>query len=327
MTASFKHSRLWKDIISIGTHSSIIYNNYLGNCLIKVGNGNRIKFWHDKWCGTSCLKIDFPHLFNLSTDKEGSLHQFFARKISSTDWNLPHRRVLYVWELAEEARLLGVLSSAPSLSLDRADCLSWACASTNSSEFSVSSLYSLSSSNLGPNLRICKSIWNKTTPPKVSFFCWLAWKNKIKSAEFLHRLGILDSSVSILCPFCRFEPESAVHVLLLCPFSWLIWSSFIHDWGFFWCINNSVEGLLNWWLGVRLKSFDRLIWRAIPLIVLWSIWKHKNECVFFETQSNFFGLCELIKIRAAFWLKASIKNFPFSIDDLAFKWNQIRLCS
>ncbi|XP_028118691.1 CO(2)-response secreted protease-like [Camellia sinensis] len=34
-----------------------------------------------------------------------------------------------------------------------------------------------------------------------------------------------------------------------------------------------------------------------------------------------------IKIEAAFWLKASIKNFPFSIDDLAFKWNQIRLCS
>ncbi|CAL5397362.1 unnamed protein product [Camellia sinensis] len=219
MKSSYKHSRLWKDIISIGSHSSIIYNFYLGNCIIKVGNGNRNKFWHDRWCGNSCLKIDFPHLFNLSTDKEGSLYQFFARKISSSDWILPHRRVLYVWQLAEEARLLGVLSSVPSLSLDRADCLSWACASTSNSEFSVSSLYSLSSSNFGPNLRICKSIWNRTTPLKVSFFCWLAWKNKVKSAEFLQRIGILDRSVSILCPFCRTESESTVHVLLLCPFS------------------------------------------------------------------------------------------------------------
>ncbi|CAL5339613.1 unnamed protein product [Camellia sinensis] len=227
--------------------------------------------------------------------------------------------------MAEEARLLGVLSSVPSLSLDRADCLSWACASTSNSEFSVSSLYSLSSSNFGPNLRICKSIWNRTTPPKVSFFCWMAWKNKVKSAEFLQRISILDRSVSILFPFCR--TESAVHVLLLCPFSWRIWSSFILDWGFYWCINNSVEGLLNWWLGVRLKSFVRLIWRAFPLIILWSLWKHRNECAFSEIQPNLLGLCELIKIRAAFWLKASIKNFSFSIDDLVFKWNQINFHS
>ncbi|GMP55749.1 hypothetical protein CsSME_00020479 [Camellia sinensis var. sinensis] len=286
MKPSYKHSSLWKDIISIGSYSSIIYNFFLGNCLIKVGNGNRIKFWHDRWCGNSCLKIDFPHLFNLSTDKEGSLYQFFARKISSSDWFLPHKRVLYAWELAEEVRLLGVFSSAPSLSLDRADCLSWACASTGNSDFSVSSLYSLSSSNFGPNLRICKSIWNRSTPPKVSFFCWLAWKDKVKSAEFLQRIGILDSSVPILCPFCGAEPESAVHVLLLFPFSWRIWSTFLHDWGFYWCINNSVDGLLHWWLGVRLKSFVRLIWRAIPLIILWSFWKHRNECVFSKIQPN-----------------------------------------
>ncbi|KAL7193511.1 hypothetical protein ACSBR2_025176 [Camellia fascicularis] len=60
-------------------------------------------------------------------------------------------------------------------------------------------------------------------PPKFPFFCWLAWKNRIKSSEFLHRIGILDSSVSTLCPFCCSESESAVHVLLHFPFFLVDW--------------------------------------------------------------------------------------------------------
>ncbi|CAL5397007.1 unnamed protein product [Camellia sinensis] len=167
-----------------------------------------------------------------------------ARKSSPNNWNFPIRRVLFSWELVEEANLLGLLSSAPSLSIDRADHLIWASASTSPGVFSVSSLYSASNSILGPHSNICKHIWNGAVPPKVSFFTWLAWKNKIKTAVFMHRIGILDASASLICPFCRSEPESAVHILLHCPFSWLIWSSIINEWGFSWCIQGSVDDLL-----------------------------------------------------------------------------------
>ncbi|KAL7208281.1 hypothetical protein ACSBR1_030105 [Camellia fascicularis] len=163
-----------------------------------------------KWCGNSCLKIVFSLIFNLSTDKDGSLHQFFARKTSPNNWNFPIRRVLFSWELDEETSLL---------------CIA------NTGEFSVSTLYSFSNSIIGPHFSICKHIWNRAVPPKVSFFCWLAWKNKIKSAKFMHRIGILDPTVSTSCTFCSYESESTIHVLLHCPFSWLIWSFIIHDWG------------------------------------------------------------------------------------------------
>lgn len=152
----------------------------------------------------------------------------------------------FTWELDEETRLLGVLASAPSLTLHRANCYIWANASASSGEFSVSSLYSFSNSILGPHIPICKHIWNMAVPPKVSFFCWLAWKNKIKSAEFMRRIGILEPSISISCTFYSFESESATHLLLHCPFSWQIWSSIIHDWGLSWCIQDSVDGLLQW---------------------------------------------------------------------------------
>ncbi|XP_028104744.1 uncharacterized protein LOC114303793 [Camellia sinensis] len=289
-----------------------------------VGGGNRIKFWHDKWCGNTCLKNEFPLIFNLSTDKDGSLHQYFARKTSPNNWNFPIRRVMFTWELDEESSLLGALSSAPSLSPHKANCYFWACATASTGEFSVSSIYSFSNSTLGPHLPIYNHIWNRAVPLKVSFFCWLAWKNKIKSAEFMHRIGILDPSISISCTFCVYDSESASHVLLHYPFSWLIWSSIIHEWGLSWCIQDSVDGLLQWWMSVNFKHFDRLIWRANPLIVLWSLWKCRNKCIFEKAQPKFSNMSESIKIRAVLWLKATIKDLPFSIDDLTFNWRQIR---
>ena len=319
LESHYKHSRLWTDIISIGASSRNIFNFYLVYCLIKVGNGSRILFWHDKWCGGLCLKSEFPLLYNLTTENEGSLHYFYHRKFSSDNWNFQYRRELYDWELLEEIRLVIVLSSSPPLCLDMVDCLVWA-----NGSFSVSALYSFSSSQHGPLLQICKFVWYNALPPKVLFFGWLAWKNRLKTAELLHRLGILSSSASTLCPFCSSEIETAVHILLHCPFSWCIWSSVIQDWGFNWCIQGSVEGLFYWWMGGKLKRLEKKIWKAIPLVVLWSLWKHRNECVFSLSQPNSFGLYDLIKTRTVLWLKATSKDFPLSVDDYLFKWNQIR---
>ena len=35
-----------------------------------VGNGQRVSFWKDKWCGTTPLCKSFPSLFALTTSKE-----------------------------------------------------------------------------------------------------------------------------------------------------------------------------------------------------------------------------------------------------------------
>ena len=35
-----------------------------------VGNGRRVRFWKDRWCGDSLLCESFPSLFALSTEKE-----------------------------------------------------------------------------------------------------------------------------------------------------------------------------------------------------------------------------------------------------------------
>ncbi|XP_028074761.1 uncharacterized protein LOC114277116 [Camellia sinensis] len=166
---------VWKDITFIRVQSRNIFNYFLDNCLIKVGDCRKIKFWHDKWCGVTSLKDVFPSLFTLSSVKSGSLYFFYATKTSFNNWNFLDIRALYAWELAVKVRLLALLFSAPTLSLECVDSLlAWAAAVAGSSIFSMSSLYSFSTSLLGPSLSMCKFIWNHTLLPKIHFFGWLA---------------------------------------------------------------------------------------------------------------------------------------------------------
>ena len=45
--------------------------NYLnGRLAYQVGNGQRVRFWMDKWCGDEPLCESFPSLFTISSSKE-----------------------------------------------------------------------------------------------------------------------------------------------------------------------------------------------------------------------------------------------------------------
>ena len=36
----------------------------------EVGNGQRVRFWKDKWCGIDPLRDSFPSLFSLACSKD-----------------------------------------------------------------------------------------------------------------------------------------------------------------------------------------------------------------------------------------------------------------
>ena len=53
---------LWKEIIK---ESSWVKENWR----FIVGNGTKIRFWLDLWCGTAPLRHSFPILFDLAVNK------------------------------------------------------------------------------------------------------------------------------------------------------------------------------------------------------------------------------------------------------------------
>ncbi|XP_028106830.1 uncharacterized protein LOC114305894 [Camellia sinensis] len=73
--------------------------------------------------------------------------------------------------------------------------------------------------------------------------------------------------------------------------------------------------------GYPWRKAELRIWRAIPLVTLWSIWKHRNDCSFHQNMQQ---LQELILTMLAFWLKAASKELYFSISDFLYNISGVR---
>lgn len=177
------------------------------------------------------------------------------------------------------------------------------------------------SSNCSP---VSKRIWVKHVPPRVQFFGWLAWKGKLKTAEFLHRIGVLPAGTSVVCCLCKSGTEFLIHVLLLCPVAWRVWYEMLRWWKVQGALPASVEDILEWWLRVGLTKKERMMWNAIPLVVMWSLWKHRNECLFREVVPSVDGITDLIKLKMAVWFKEVFKEHMFSIHNFIFNLERIK---
>ncbi|XP_028091618.1 uncharacterized protein LOC114291931 [Camellia sinensis] len=93
-------------------------------------DGCRVRFWEDVWCNSHCLKTEFLRLYSLSKEKRGSLHLFAALKETSGEWRILPRRELFEWEMVELQNLFSILSTGPSVSLDRTDYPKWTAATS-----------------------------------------------------------------------------------------------------------------------------------------------------------------------------------------------------
>ena len=318
------YSGVWKGIISLAERSGNLMLFYHNNFLVQVGDGKRILFWKDRWCSNSCLKDEFPTLYRLVMEKDVTLRIMHDRKVAVGDWSLLFRRRLYDWEEREVSRLKELLISGSNCSDNLVDKPVWL--AEGSGMFSVSSVYRSEVVSLGPILITSKLVWNHLAPPKVQFFCWLAWKNRVKTADFLQKIGVLQASSPALCAFCKTVAESNCHVLLHCHFSWRVWSAILNWWEVQGALPGSVEAVLHWWEGVKLSKKEKLLWKVIPSAVFWSLWKLRNECIFQAAKPHLEDLCELVKIRVALWLNQSFKAFNFTVQDFLSNLRQIRYC-
>lgn len=60
----------------------------------KINKGDRVSFWHDRWCSTSSLAQLFPQCYHLAVCKQGSVRDHMVRLRALCSWNLHPRRNL-----------------------------------------------------------------------------------------------------------------------------------------------------------------------------------------------------------------------------------------
>ena len=139
----------------------------------QVGNGNKIRVWHDKWIPRPCTyKV-------ISSEKPNSTNALVCELINreTREWKIDK---LNSWFLLEDR---DAILSIPLSSSNVHDRIIWA--ENRSGKFSVKSVYALAveekthdtrayCSDESARRKIWKTIWQLKIPQKIKHFAWKA---------------------------------------------------------------------------------------------------------------------------------------------------------
>ncbi|RVW49203.1 putative ribonuclease H protein [Vitis vinifera] len=107
---------LWKEISKEGLL-------LLNNVSFSVGDGKRVRFWKDIWCGNTPLCEAFPSLFDLAGSKDAWVADYWDPMGEVGGWT-PFLRPFNDWEVEEAERLLSSIQGKR-LDADGEDRMLW----------------------------------------------------------------------------------------------------------------------------------------------------------------------------------------------------------
>jgi hypothetical protein len=141
--------------------------------------------------------------------------------------------------------------------------------------FDVRSFYS-ALRNSNPVAFPWKSVWRTKAPRRACFFVWTAAWNKILTCDNLRKRGYTLPSWCCMCVV-------VVRQQTICFFT-ALWR-LLYGVGYFtafgvqWVMSGTVVSLLSsWWNGLGRHS--SAIWNMVPICLMWTIWKERNQHTF-----------------------------------------------
>lgn len=127
--------------------------------------------------------------------------------------------------------------------------------------------------------------WKTGCPLKTIIFAWLVFQNKTLTWDNLQKRNWNGPAI---CPLCKLNEETNLHIFLICPQSQGIWQNLAVHFGFNRISFPSIMEAFDWW---GKMEFD---WRPIPLLTLWAIWKWRNGALFHSRKENYVSIYESI---------------------------------
>ncbi|KAM1209964.1 hypothetical protein ACFX2J_015428 [Malus domestica] len=122
-----------------------------------------------------------------------------------------------------------------------------------------------------------KGVWKIDAPPKIRNFIWRAINEMLST---MRGLFLRRSTSSPVCPICKSQEESVVHMLLLCPWVSPVWFGGQLGLRFF---RNGPSSFLGWFQGLFIGGpykKDRSKILSVIAFSCWHIWKARCNFVF-----------------------------------------------
>ncbi|GMI86868.1 hypothetical protein like AT4G29090 [Hibiscus trionum] len=288
---------------------------------LHVGDGKSILFWSDKWVGDSPLKIKFPRIYALATNKTGKIEDFGTKQGSSWSWNIPLRRAPFDWELEQWNACMDCLNAFKQENFDR-DCFTWK--ATGDGIYTARSCYKILNQQPESIFPWVKVVWSGLAPPRVEFFLWQATLNKIPVRALLIHKG-MSHDFDTKCPFCLSSAETTSHLFLHCKFTWSLWIYLFSFWKIHVVMPADITALLFIWTELLPWASSNVLWPYLPPAVIWTIWLMRNETVFQKKPPDLCNLKFLARFRLVSWFKANNPDCKLSFDDIMA--DPSRVCS
>ncbi|GLT28936.1 hypothetical protein SLA2020_038370 [Shorea laevis] len=226
-------------------------------------------------------------------------------------WRNAWRREPFGRERNEEQKLKESLMGGLVLST-QPDQRSWCLDTANG--FTVSKAYSmLVGQNIILETRICKRLWSRFVPAKISCFGWRLLLNGLPTKAGLLRRGIKIEEAESLCCICRRDLEDENHLFARCSKIQSLWMRCYKWWGLSQPLPNSIALLCEAHsVGIK-KVVKPDIWFLIFLVVTWAIWYMRNSIIHREQQWEEGRTFDLIQRMTFVWIRGKSTNtkFPF----------------
>jgi hypothetical protein len=161
----------------------------------RVGDGSRICFWHDVWCGEAALKSSFQELYSIAHDKEFLVSDYLEHSDTYIHWNPSFFRAIQDWELEFLVVFLDLLYSSKPHPRGT-DRMLWTPAINQG--FELKSYYS-SLQSRESCLFPWKTLWKVKAPSRIALFTWMATFGKILTIANLRRQDLTLVNWCCLC--------------------------------------------------------------------------------------------------------------------------------
>ena len=113
------------------------------------------------------------------------------------------------------------------------------------------------------------------------------------------------------CPLCDQEEETVQHLLTTCVFARQFWFSILQPLNLSCLVPRCAAGsFADWWRKSwkRVQKQLRKGFNSLVILGAWTIWKHRNACVFDGTTPNLQGALQAFKDELHLWQFAGAKG-------------------
>nr|XP_027082465.1 uncharacterized protein LOC113704792 [Coffea arabica] len=258
-------------------------------------------------CNSYDRRVEFMHCKYCS-----NLHPSFADTSPGDSWTWKRLGCWNVQRLSRVApsgwvgRIVGVMPS----SLDQTDTMVWA--PSTSGVFSLASANRIAREDRNSSW-LYSPLWLQGQPTKISFFMLRLVGSHLPVMDRLHKLGIFGPS----CCGCCLHPcqESSDHIFCTEEAAKRIWGYFEGVIGGFQESFTIRHKLVSWWLKPTRNPYLQYLFRLLPSLICWNLWKMRNSFVFDAHLRPMARVCEAIfgDLRDIFLLK--FKSITISAQD------------